>query len=340
MSKKHPYYNYNRLNSYNGTYNFLVGGRGLGKTYGAKKRAISDALTKDAQFIYLRRYKTEMQAARNTFFADVQHEFPDYDFKVHGNLAQASSAAKRNDKKREWLTIGYFIALSTSQKEKSVSYPKVKTIIFDEFLIEKGTLHYLPNETTIFTNFYSTVDRYQDKTRVYFLANSVSIMNPYFIDYKIEPDSKREFIVKADGFIVCHFPNSEAFNTSVYETRFGRFIKDTEYADYAVGNSFDDNNSAMLESKDSRARYMFTLECANGVFSVWLNMFNNEYFIQDKLPKTQEIFTLVPSKMDKHKTLMTYSDPPLAYLRAAFRQGSVSFDNPTTRNTFAEIFKR
>lgn len=338
--KKHPYYNYNRLLSRNGTYNFLVGGRGLGKTYGAKKKVISDAINKGDQFIYLRRYKTELATARNTFWADIESEFPDYDFRSNGGLAQFSLVSERETKKREWLTIGYFISLSTSQNQKSVAFPKVKTIIYDEFIIEKGAIHYLPNESTVFNNFYSTVDRYQDKTKVLFLANSVSIMNPYFIEYGIVPDGNKEFVVKAEGFIVCHFPDSEDFSSSVYETKFGRFIKNTEYADYAVGNTFDDNKDSMLGLKNSRARYMFTLECRNGSFSVWLDLFSNEYFVQSKLPKTQEIFTLIPEKMDTHKTLMSFNDRPLAYLRAAFRNGKVSFDKPATRNTFTEIFKR
>lgn len=340
--KKHPYYNYDKLNSYNGTYNFLVGGRGLGKTYGAKKKAIKDALNPDKQdqFIYLRRYKTEMTTARNTFFADIQNEFPDWDFKVMGGMALATPAGTRDEKKRSWITIGYFISLSTAQTQKSVAFPRVKTIIFDEFLIEKGALHYLPDEVTIFNNFYSTVDRYQDKTKVFFLANSVSIMNPYFIEYEIRPDDKKEFTSAAQGFIICHFPNAENFSASVMETKFGKFIKDTDYADYAVGNQFDDNTDAMLHPKDSKARYLFTLECHNGEFSVWLNMFTLEYFVQDRLPKVQEIFTLIPAKMDSHKTLMTFSDRPLGYMRTAFRQGKVSFDKPSTRNTFAEIFKR
>jgi len=334
------YYNYSKILSFNGTYNLLIGNRGQGKTYGAKKRAIRDNIKKQDQFIYLRRYKEELATARATFFEDIKELFPQYDFKASGFAAQWSHVADRDTKKREWVTMGYFIALSQAQNYKSAAFPRVKTIIFDEFIIEKSATHYLPNESTIFNNFYSTVDRWKDKTRVFFLANSVSIMNPYFIAWDIVPQPGDEFIIKNKGFIVAHIADNQLFNDDVYETNFGRFIKDSDYADYAVENVFADNTDKMLELKDSKARYLFTLECTNGQFSVWYNLFTSYYWIQNKLPKQQEIYTIVSDKMDNSKMLLSFTDRPLANLRAAFRRGNMSFDNQVTRNTFMEVFKR
>lgn len=337
---RHPYYKYDKVCSYNGTYNFVVGARGFGKTYGAKLKALKAAIYKQDQFIYLRRYKPELQAARNTFFADILDKFPNWDFRVNGNEAQTAPAKTRADKKRVWRTIGYFIALSTAQSQKSVSFPRVKTIIFDEFIIEKGLTHYLPDESNVFNNFYSTVDRGTDKTTVWFLANSVSIMNPYFLAYEIAPDSGDEIITKHDNFIVCHFPESEAFSTSIYETKFGKFIKGTEYADYAVGNTFKDNHEALLNLKPPHAKYLFTLESKLGTFSVWNDSRANEYWVQEKLPKTQVVFTLIPERMREGIVLMTFTDRPLAYLRTAYRQARMAFDSPKTRNAFVDVFKR
>ena len=282
-----------------------------------------------------------MIRAKNTFFADIEHLFPDYDFRIKDSEAQYSLVIDRGYKQREWITIGLFITLSRGQNEKSASFPKFKTIIFDEFIIEKGAIHYIPNEELVFNNFYSTIDRYKDKTRVFFLANSVSITNPYFIAWQIRPDkSGDQIIIKKDGFIVCHIDDNKEFNEEVYQTRFGKFIQDTEYAEYAVENVFADNHDAMLAPKNSNARYLFTLECANGIFSVWYDFKPNYFYIQQKRPKVEEIYTLVSDKMDNDKMLLSFSDRELGNLRTAFRKGRMSFDNPTTRNTFTEIFKR
>src|SRR5690606_34164833 len=109
------FYNYSKILSFNGTYNLLIGNRGQGKTYGMKKKCIKDGIKKGDQFIYLRRYKEELATARNTFFEDIKEVFPEYDFRTNGFAAQYSHMSNRDTKKREWTTIGYFIALRQSQ---------------------------------------------------------------------------------------------------------------------------------------------------------------------------------------------------------------------------------
>ena len=340
--KAHPYYNFDKLASYQGTYNFLVGGRGLGKTYGSKERATKRFFKRGEQFIYLRRYKPELAAAMSTFFADYAHKFPDYDFRVMNRRAECSPVSARDDKKREWQTMGYFIALSTAQGQKSVSFPKVTTIIYDEFIIEKGSVPYLQNEANAFNNFYVTVDRFQDKTTVFFLANSVSIKNPYFIAYKIRPDEEKEFVIPAQykGFVVCHFPDADNYQSSVFNTAFGQFIAGTEYADFAVSNKFKDNNDNLIQLKGSRSRCQYIIETKDGKFSVWYDNMRGEYFVSARLPNNMMTFTMVPENVDVDKKLILFNDIPMQQLRTAFRTGKLLFDDPSTRNVFVEVFNR
>ncbi len=339
-----PYYTFDKVWSFNAVFNFVVGARGLGKTFGAKKFVIKDAIKRGNQFIYLRRYRTELNG-RGTFFADIEQEFPDYDLRVNGNVAEYAPIGTRDEKKRKWTIMGYFVSLSTAQTQKSIAYPKVKTIIYDEFIIEKGALHYLPDEAIAFNNFFSTVDRWKDKTRVLFLANSVSIMNPYFLEYDIKPDEEGEFVQRRDGFILCHFVDSELFGTAVYRTKFGKFIAGSEYADYSVGNQFKDNHDAMLDTKSSNAVYTYTLETRQGIFSVWIDyggpMSGGPFFyIQERRPKQELLFTLVDEWMTSEKTLVTTSDKLMQYLRSGFRNGKAFFDSSKSRNAFTEVFRR
>lgn len=340
VKKKHPYYNFDKLFSFNAFFMFVIGGRGLGKTYGAKKKAIRNALTKGEQFIYLRRFKSEL-VARNTFFSDLQAngEFLDWDFRINGNAAEASGAEFRDDKKREWRVIGYFISLSTAQTQKSIAYPDVTLIMFDEFIIEKGATHYLPDEAKAFLQFYSTVDRWQDKTRVLFMANSVSIQNPYFIEYDIRPTPETQWIRAEDDYIVVHIAQSDEFASSVLSTRFGRFIAKTDYANYAVGNEFKDNSDRMIGIKDETYVYLYTLHTKTGKFSIWRSSAIGGYFAQEKLVKQQTVFVTDYDLMREGVTYLPRNAKLLQSLRTAFNNDRFLFDAPQSLNGLLQIFK-
>lgn len=334
------FYDFGPLLSRNGVWNMAVGGRGIGKTYGAKKIAIKNYLRHGEQTIYLRRYKSELAAAK-TFFDDIAGEFPDYGFRVQGSELQITR--EPNVDKPAWETMGYIVALSTSQTRKSVAYPNVTFIIFDEFIIEKGALHYLPSEDVVLTNFYSTVDRGTDKTRMVMLANSVSIMNPYFTAYKIELENGTEWVTRADGFIVCHFPKSTEYQDAIRQTRFGRFIAGSAYEEYAVSNMFADNSDQLIGKKTHEADYFMSLTVeGGGIVSIWKDSVTYspmQFFVQAKRPKEEIVRTFDPELMGADRILITWNDRVAQILRTAFRYGRVSFDSPTTRNQFVRAFK-
>lgn len=345
IKKLHPYYDTSRVLSYNCVYNFLVGARGLGKTYGFLKHFIKRALKTGEQFIYLRRFKDETKMARATIFGAVSKEFPDWEFKVGGDRGWEMLASRIADrdkgKEREWVKLGYVATLSTQQQMKGANFALVHTIIFDEFIIEKGLTRYLDNEAAAFNNFYSTVDRNSDRVKVYFLANSVSIMNPYFLEYEIRPDELPELSTKYDGFLLVHLPESEKFKESVSQTRFGRFIAGTEFGKYAVENKFADAHDGLIAKKPSDAQPKFNVETKHGKFSVWYRRRDQTYYMQEKLiGGAGKLYTLVPENMNEDRILLDFNNKMLGMLRTAFRHGMVVFDKPKTRNAMIDVFKR
>lgn len=356
------YYDIRKVMSYNAIYNFIVGARGLGKTYGFKYKSIKDALNGKGQFIYLRRYKSELITAKLTFMVDVQDKFPEHEFQVQGFKLrareidreaerEAEAAGKAYKNSNHWEDIGFFAALSTAQSMKSVSFAGVRKVIYDEFIIEKSLMHYLPNEPTVMINFLNTVDRNRDLVKVYFLANSVSIQCPYFLEYGIRPDELPEISTSHKGFICTHFPLSGKFAEQVKATRYGRFISGTDYEKYAVGNEFADAHSSLIAPKPADALFQWNFETKHGIFSFWEGANLSElskahrgrpvYFAVDRrVNDGRRMFTLVPEKMDENRVLVTYSDKFVGMYRTAFRQGRIYFDKPQTRNAFIEIFKR
>lgn len=329
--KTFSYYSYDRVLSYGAAINMIMGARGLGKTYGAKKFALKNAVNKHEKFIYLRRYNTELKQI-STFFDDIQHEFPGYEFNLQGRTAVCRVIG---DKK--WREIGYFLALSTAGNVKSVPFPDVTSILFDEFIIETGMSRYLPDEVTKFLDFYSTVDRYQDNTRVLMMSNSVSIMNPYFAQWQIMPGD-HEIQRFGEGFICAHFVDSEQFAKEIANTRFGKFIlkHDSRYAEYAVNNEFRDNDDRLVCRKSGEARYKYTIRCDAGSFSVWEAI--HAVFIQRRRPRADEILYTITDDVREDEIGLVTGDYMVRWLRAQYRRGRCFFDSAASRNAFQELF--
>ena len=111
------YYSYSRILSYNAFLNFLIGERGVGKTYGAVKFVTKEFIKKGHQFVYLRRYKSDLKKSVPTFFDSISNnnEFPEHKLTSKGNSLFI------DDKQA-----GFAVTLSTAQDLKSSNFDKVK----------------------------------------------------------------------------------------------------------------------------------------------------------------------------------------------------------------------
>lgn len=71
--------------------------------------------------------------------------------------------------------------LNSAEHKKGGAYPRVHTILFDEFISN----NYLINEIKLFTSILSTIVRLEDYARVFLCGNSISPYCPYFADFGI-----------------------------------------------------------------------------------------------------------------------------------------------------------
>ncbi|WVX89730.1 terminase [Microbacterium phage Curie] len=346
--KEYSWYNFDRICSYNAILNFIVGSRGEGKTFGAIKRLINRYIKYGEQFIYMRRTDKELRTAIPSFFVAIEMKniFPEWDFRVNGGSGEIAPRSSRDDAKRVWHTLVFFVPLSRAQAFKSANFSLVTGIIYDEFIKEKGYTHYLPNEFDAFMGFYSTVDRNQDKTVVYFLANAVTIMNPYFISLNVQPDLQREFSklgidpVTRVPYVVVHVSDNKDFKEQIGQTRYARFLNGSAFGEYAIGNTFADSHQALIKRKPSSAKYRYTLETKTGTFDVWQDFEEGLFYLETKRHKSPLILTLLAEQMSDSKRLVTPTSKLIASLRTAFTHGRAYFDKASTRNTFAQVFNK
>lgn len=324
------YYDINKLMSFNRILNFVIGARGIGKTYGAKKYCINRFIKHGEQFIYLKRYKTDIKGI-NQFFDAVSSEFKDHTFKVNGRELYI------DDKLAGWV-----MPLSSWQSVKSREFPNVKTIIYDEFLLEKSSKQiYMENEPEALLNFMDTVIRNRDDARVVCLSNAVSIVNPYFLYFNVIPNITKRF--NASDSIVVEIPKSVDFRNEREKTKFGRLISDTEYGDFALGNEFINDSNTFIQKRSKQSKYVFSLIYQGMTIGIWVDTdLGLMYWSHDHDPSSKHVFALTTDDL-KENTMLFTSWNKNYYLHKmvkAFKNGYLRFDNQVLRNTGYEIFKK
>ena len=266
------YYNYDKIRSYNALMNIIMTNRGFGKTYGFKDMAIKNFLKNGKQFMYIRRYKTDISKEKiDLFFSDIQEKYPSHKFQVKGKNAYCDGKL-----------MGYFVALSTSLNLKSVPFPNVTLMCYDEFVIGGGSQQYIKGEVTIFAELMSTVIRKRNDCRVFLLANNISMVNPYFSYFDLKPKANERFTLAKDGELVLEISTSDDFIQEMKLTKFGILFKDTHYSDYAIDNkSLLDNNSfiEVYPLKDCIPVCSITLE--EKKVQIWLHKTNGNYYCNE-----------------------------------------------------------
>ena len=181
------YYSLNKINKKNATYNVIFGERSNGKTYATLKQVLENYFSDGSQFAYIRRWSVDVQPKRmnNLFNAIIEDGYLEKlsggkftaIFYRTGRFYLCTYSDKGKPIYNEEDVIGYAFSLSENEHNKANSYPRVTTIIFDEFLTNKI---YLPDEFILFMNTVSTIVRQRTNVKIYMLGNTVNKYCPYF----------------------------------------------------------------------------------------------------------------------------------------------------------------
>lgn len=180
------YYSLRNILKKNAVYNVIFGERSNGKTYATLKHGLEQYFKDGSQLAYIRRWKEDITGKRGqaVFSALVEnneiaklsggkftgvHYYTGRFFLC--NYDNGKPIYNDND------VIGFLFALTDVEHDKSTSYPKVNTIIFDEFLTNKL---YLKDEFVIFMNVVSTIVRRRETVKIFMLGNTVNKYCPYF----------------------------------------------------------------------------------------------------------------------------------------------------------------
>lgn len=326
------WYNCGKTLTHNAMINMVVGSRGCGKTYSLKMRALNNFLKRGEEFIYLRRYDSELDLVKDNLFNDVVKNNSEIDigyakgfYTINGEIA------------------GYPMALSKSSYYKSASFPNVTLIIFDEFIIEAGVgIRYLKNEVRKFLDFIETIARMRENVKVFMLANALSTINPYMLYWKIDVSPNKPLVKSCDGLVLCEFVGDDEFKAAKKKTVFGRLNAGTEYERMSVENEFILDSDTFIERRSGNCKYVFTFTYHDKVLGLWVNYDTYLYYVSETIdPSYKMVFSTTFDNHTPNNLLISRGDKGyFGQLVRAFKLGILRFENQEIKSIVYDIIKR
>lgn len=340
-----------RTLTHNKLINVIVGNRGGGKSFGAKEMAIDNFINKGEQFGYIRRYKDDLKIPMQKFFKDIEYMYPDYEFKTDSQYFYIR--LKPVDKSEKWTEkdiAGYGFILSTANNKKSIPYPNITLLIFDEFLIDKGYQKYLPNEPISLLNLYETIARpgtNHPRVLLFMLANAITVTNPYFLFWDLQmpkkQDKNNKWIWKhPERPILVEDVRNDKFIDKKKNSEFGKLIEGTKYAEYSIENKFLLDNDTFIEKKSPISRYWCTFIYKNNTLGIWIDNSEGKMYVSKDVDPSYPIIYSITLKDHSPNTLFLRDKSKAVKFKVFienYKLGNVRFENINIKNITYEVIQ-
>ncbi len=185
---KPKFYSLKNILSKGCRYNIIFGERSKGKTTAILEYCLKQYQEHHEQSAYIRRWDTDMIGkrgqqlftsivSRNRIKEITRGEWTDvHYFASKWYLCRYDDNGKREADETPFM---YGFSLNSMEHDKSISFPNVTTVFFDEFLTRTT---YLVDEFVIFCNVLSTIIRHRDNVKVFMAGNTINKYCPYFTE--------------------------------------------------------------------------------------------------------------------------------------------------------------
>lgn len=250
-----------------------VTNRSAGKTTSMHDFLIENALV-DRQFVVLYRKKEELSNSSIQFsgclniFKSKYKKIKEIKDKPAATKCIRKYIATINEGSEEdpiyvKKTLGFCVAMYDRDAIKKFSslFYNVEYMFMDEFQIESGK--YLKDEIGAFQSVYQSIARGGGEVirsvRVFLLSNDVSLINPYYIYYKIpqrlKPGTRK---LRGDGWLLIYEYNKDAAEL-LQKNIVNNTFSGSRYYAYSSGMSQLVATNAFIENLSGKSRYLFTI---------------------------------------------------------------------------------
>ncbi len=279
-----------------------------------------------AKFCLLYRFNYELDEVADKFFKDIGGLFfPDDDMTEKTRQKGKYKELFLND-----VSCGYAIAINDADSIKKLShlFSDTSAMFFDEFQSE--TNKYAPDEIKKLISIHTSLARGQNKQvrylPIYMCANTVSLINPYYVELGITGRLKADTnFLKGDGFVLEQ-GFVEAASTAQKESGFNRAFAQNDYVAYASECVYLNDSSAFIDTPKGRSNYIATLRSGNKKFAIREYLDEGVVYCDKRIDDSFPIkITVSANDHDVNYVMLKRSDLFLSTMRYYFERGCFRF---------------
>lgn len=290
------YYSLDRILNTNSVYNIIIGERSNGKTYSVLRYGLKKFFETGEQMAIIRRWQVDITGNRASQIFDALEVNNEIDKLSKGKYCgihywagkfypcnyDSHGKAIYNDNE----VVAYPFALSDTEHNKSISYPKITTILFDEFTTRQL---YLPDEFILFMNTISTIVRQRTNVKIFMLGNTVDKHCPYFHEMGLSNINRQK-----QGTIDIYTYGDSKLKVAVEYTKSMRKSKENNFY-----FAFDNPKLEMITSGawelDIYPHCPIKYTPKDVIFNYFI-IFNDDIYQADIVSKDNNLFTYIHEK--------------------------------------------
>lgn len=278
------HWNINEILPYQRNFNFINSVRDYGKTYSCFGYFFEQFFKKGREFVYFVRKAKDLKEA-NVMDATAKVRdriYPDEKFVY---LKNTMYHVKEEADGKILTPVAYTLCLKDFENIKRKSFPRVYYGLFDEYVKEEGITEYVTGwqEPKIILNIYDSIDRKEDRLKLFFLANHITPYNPYHLYpvFKL-PIIQPGEIYKNKNVLFQNAKPGEKFLELMKENRFSEMVEGSEYGNYAHGGEYLLLDNKFIKKRTPGTYLLCNINYSGFYFGVWWNRKETEMFISDK----------------------------------------------------------
>lgn len=342
------YYNWDETLSYDARIYMIVGAKGIGKTYGLRKKMLAWNDRRGDRFLEVYRTLNEKQQGRDDWAAkllsggDTPRGWA-YQTKGRRLVRYEPDADGNRPKGAQDETVGYFASLSELQSVKRSTFDaNTNNVVFDEAIIDRRLdrhHRYMPYEWETLSRVIDSVLREQQgdkrRTRLFLLANAVDLVNPYFRAAGITSVPKQGYSWYLNKNMLLHYvPNSSDYASAKDDSLSAIMMAAEGGHQFGMDSEFiDGKNKFVINKKPRCVRYLFGMRFEGMGYGVWETYDGNAY-VDTRCLDGVRCYALTAEDGSPNLLQARRSTPQLRMMGELYYAGQIRYSDEATRRGF------